>query len=201
MRRQFAKEEEIYILFFNACAFREVTYLLCNRLNKFSTDCNQFSTIIVNGTLSAELFLKFLAGHDSAENDESENAEFCFVHSLKQLYNFLSEDRKQEIENQIGTLNCDKDALERFLASDENVPNSNQVTWRYLIVPDKDSYEFDINTMIKLIEVLYNLSQKIINSLNNKIKFPDMSSSMLDDKTINMIQNALDNTQLLENRQ
>ena len=186
-----AKPEKIYILFFNACGFKENTFLLLNNINHLSTDCNLFSVAVVNGMLAAELYLKFIMAYDNAVKSNTGITEFIKTHDIDELFTNLSSQRKSEIRSRLNELGCDTPQFYKFRiqarkasANSRNNTNKNGdvVNWRYLVVDGKNTYRFDINTMAKFDEVLYKISQQIINSdfERRKISFPKMSSPALD---------------------
>ena len=187
-------KKKVFIMFFNACGYKEISYLLLNNPNALGTDCNFFSTCIVNGMLATELFLKFISSYDYAIKNNTPSTEFEKTHNICKLYKSLSKARRQEILDELLKLGCDKVTFSKFRAKisraeaeKKNNPNSNKeknwdvVNWRYLIVDGKTTYKFDLNTMTKLNESLYRISQRIINKSDNKIQFPSMSSPALDE--------------------
>lgn len=108
------KPEKIYILFFNACGFKENAFLLLNNINQLSTDCNLFSVAIVNGMLAAELYLKFIMAYDNAINTNTVTTEFIKTHDIDELFANLSNQRKSEIRSSLNKLNCNNQQFYRF---------------------------------------------------------------------------------------
>lgn len=177
------------VLFFNACGYKEVSFLLLNNPNGLGTDCNFFSVCIVNGMLASELFLKFLISHDYTTKNKTTTVVFSGIHNINSLYKDLSLATRREIQKELLKFGCDKKRFSSFraqirraedLRSTNKGKNGDAVNWRYLIVPHKSSYTFDLDTMTKLNEVLYQISRRIINKLSNKIALPSMESFALD---------------------
>jgi hypothetical protein len=194
-RKTITKIEKTFILFFNACGYKEVSYLLLNNPNGLGTDCNFFSACIVNGMLAIELYLKFLNAYDYAVKNKTATTEFTNVHDINALYKQLSISRRKELLDELLKLGCNKETFTKFRAKIRSAEKNKQnnkgknwdvVNWRYLIVDGKNTYRFDLDTMTKLNESLYRISQRIINTPGNNIQFPSMSSPALDTVSANI---------------
>lgn len=191
MKKQQVDYKKIGILFFNACSFKEVSFLILNNLDGYgiSTDCNVFSAVIVNGMLATEVFLKFIYAYDYSIANNTSKTEIHITHDIYYLYSLLSSKRKTEICNELNQYKCDSATLSGFLKifdqnsteRDNNVLDGDIVNWRYLVANGKNEYRFDLNIMVKLIEALYSISRSIINLQSFEMDLPSMSSSILDD--------------------
>ena len=196
-----ADKRRIYILFFNACGFKEVSYLLLHNMFLLSTDCNHFSSIIVNGMLASELYLKFIKAYDDSITNPSSKAVFIKTHDINTLFNDLSNKRQKEIRLELKKFGCDTQTFYKFRMAAKRAydnqgnnkgKNGDVVNWRYLLTDRKNAYKFDINTMVKLIEVLYNISHHIINTTESEIKIPSMSSPILDEISESIVDDSYD---------
>ena len=192
---------KVFILFFNASTFKNVSELLINNPNILESTCNEFSGAVVNGLFASELFLKFLYAVDNKSGDNTTNIK---THSICILFYNLSEKRKKSIKEGLQDLGIDSKKFKSFLMklkySDNNKNNKNKgeyydpINWRYLLDNHKN-YNFDLNCMIKLNETLYNISLSEMNMLNLSDKeynrlikdLPKMKSDTIDDQSKNII--------------
>ncbi len=189
-------KNKIRILFHNASAFKETSYLLLRDMTIISSDCNIFSSIIVNGMLASELYLKFIKAYDYSICNSSSKTKFLKSHDIDLLFRDLSKNRQAEIFNLLGQFNCSVTEFYNFRRkiirarslSNGNGKNGDVVNWRYLIIDRKNKYKFDMSIMVKLIESLYCISQSIINSLSFKSGAPSMSSPILDEHSQSIIE-------------
>lgn len=200
MNRTFDHKSKMNILFFNASAFKETCYLLLGNIPNLTTDSNSFSSIIVNGMLAIEIYLKFLIAMDAPSLNNNPIVSFDHTHNIYDLYKELSPTRQKEIIKELHNYGCTTKQFYKFrLASkrafdnkrNNKFKNGDPINWRYLIVNNKLTYKFDINTMVKIIEVLYKLSQKIINDLHNKPLLPSLSSPALDEESEKIIKSYI----------
>lgn len=144
MKKQQVDYKKIGILFFNACGFKEVSFLILNNLDGYgiSTDCNVFSSVIVNGMLATEVYLKFIYAYDYSVTNNTFKTEIHMTHDINYLYNLLSSKRKTEICNELNQFNCDSATLSEFLKIFDQTSTKREnntsldgdlVNWRYLV--------------------------------------------------------------------
>ncbi len=160
-------------LFLNANAYREIFYELLINPNKLGTECNSISAIMVNGLLAAELYLKYLISFDQAEENlkrcTGDTVQFDAVHSIYSLFLGLKRERKSKIKKRVIELGCSEKKWRSFLArikranqynqNDPEGKNGDAINYRYLITKGKYSYKYDLNTLVKLVEALYEMSK------------------------------------------
>ena len=192
MKKQQVDYKKIGILFFNACGFKEVSFLILNNLDGYgiSTDCNVFSSVIVNGMLATEVYLKFIYAYDYSVTNNTFKTEIHMTHDINYLYNLLSLERKEDICKELSRYKCDSSMLSGFLrifdlasanGNKKTMLDGDIVNWRYLVDNGKNEYRFDLNIMVKLIESLYSISRNIINLQSFEEDLPSMSSPILDE--------------------
>lgn len=201
-------------LFFNANAYKEIFYELLTNPNKLGTECNSISAIMVNGLLAAELYLKYLISFDQAEKNlgkcNGNTVQFKASHSIYSLFFALEYKRKTKIKKRVIELGCSEKKWRSFLARikranqyNQNVPegkNGDAINYRYLITKGKYSYKYDINTLVKLVEVLYEMSKYDFNYIRDgnvvklkvctkdEIKLSTFSSPALDEISQSIIE-------------
>lgn len=168
------KYDNLPIMFHNACAFKETTYRLINKINEFSTDCSMIPIIIVNGLFSAELYLKFLFACKNVVIDKNiKKSIFLKGHKIYCLYTNLPKKVKTSIIKLLEKQNCKRNEINNFISFLKRKSiYSDAINWRYLN-DNKTTYRFNLKMLIKLLEALYCLSQKEINNnvSNNKKNF------------------------------
>ena len=180
--------KRLRILYHNACGYKKTFFEILKHIDEFSTDELFMSTAVVNGMFAIELFIKFLYANKHIKQDF---AEFFEGHQLWDLYKSLDRKTKGKIRSRI---NSKIYYFMRRIIKDNKSGRGiygNVVEWRYLNDNIK-KYKINFDYMVKIIYVLYDMSNAICRKIeNNDIKLPTFSSPILSQKSLDIINDKI----------
>ncbi|MDO4941151.1 MAG: hypothetical protein Q4E33_05625 [Erysipelotrichaceae bacterium] len=158
------KEKTIINLFYNACGFKETCfseiYKMYNPkivITPLPTG-NHCAAIAINGLLAIELFTKYIYAMDRLYIGKK--AEYYSGHDFYDLYMKLKRTTQKELKEELFKLGCDDNTFNSFKRKVREGKSYDPIMLRYYDSKYWNNYKFDINTMVKIIDVLYRMSEK-----------------------------------------
>ncbi len=180
--------KRLRILYHNACGYKKTFFGILKNVDKFTTDELFVSTAVVNGMLAIELFIKFLY---ASKHINQYFAEFFEGHQLWDLYKKLDRKTKGAIRNQINSKIYY--FMQRIIKNNKSGKGiyGDVIQWRYLN-DDIKKYKINFDYMVKIIYVLYDLSNtKCRQESINNVKLPVFSSAALSQESIDIINDRI----------